>query len=391
MPETYDLSETAEPVLAIEVTFLRGGVVVCFSALHLGLDMTGLGEVVGMIGRACRGESVNEEEEEEAAGDVRMKKDGERNEKSKQSESEKKDDILKQEGKVKGENDDEDAPSIPDWKSLIIKKPPTSTPLSTSEVASPSTRATWKYIHFSASNLAKLKSLASPTPSSTSSKQTPWVSTNDALTAFLWHRILLARLPRLPLSASQTTTLTRALNARRYLSPPRPKKGIEHCVSCTYTTFPLSQFTTSPSPTPSSSNSEDLKEILPPLALSLRTSIKTQANTPSLNHLTNILTSTKDKSTLSFGATLHLHTTDVLFSSGAGVGIYSIDFGPFLGKPQLVRRPWVDCVDGGSEGIGYFMPMDLEGGIDVVVCLRGCDWEGLEGDGVFGGLGVVIG
>jgi hypothetical protein len=55
-----------------------------------------------------------------------------------------------------------------------------------------------------------------------------------------------------------------------------------------------------------------------------------------------------------------------------------------------VRRPWVD---GGSdsEGIGYFMPKDREGGVDVLICLREGDWDSLAKDEVFIALGETIG
>lgn len=82
---------------------------------------------------------------------------------------------------------------------------------------------------------------------------------------------------------------------------------------------------------------------------------------------------------------------DVLFSSGAGLGVYDVDFGSLLGRPALVRRPWVECTDGGSEGIGYFMPKDLEGGVDVLLCLREADWERLEKDEVWSSFGETIG
>lgn len=81
---------------------------------------------------------------------------------------------------------------------------------------------------------------------------------------------------------------------------------------------------------------------------------------------------------------------DVLFSSGAGLGVYNVDFGPLLGRPALVRRPWVECTDGGSEGIGYFMPKDLEGGVDVLACLRDEDWDGLAKDEIWSSFGETI-
>lgn len=366
MPEVYDLSKSAEPVLSIEVTFLEGGVVVCFGGLHLGIDMTGLGEVVGLIGMACRGESLEDEAVDKGGKGKVNKERGMANHKS--------DEAVED---LEGEEDDDHNAEIPDWKTLLTKSPASSIP---EDVP---VKAIWKYVRFSSANLAKLKTLASPSPPPIPPTTAPppyaWISTNDALTSFLWHRILLARLPRL--TPSLKTTLCRALNARRYLSPPLPRTSLEHCVSCTYTPFPLTLFTPS---TP-------LAEFLPTLAMSLRTSIKEQATSTSLKILFDTIAQTKDKNTISFGSTLDLGGTDVLFSSGAGVGVYDVDFGGLLGKADLVRRPWVECADGGSEGIGYFMPKDREGGVDILVCLREGDWEALEGDEVWRSFGEVIG
>lgn len=80
----------------------------------------------------------------------------------------------------------------------------------------------------------------------------------------------------------------------------------------------------------------------------------------------------------------------MLFSSGAGLDVYDVDFGPLLGKPELIRRPWVECKDGASEGIGYFMPKKRDGSVDVLMCLREEDWESLGRDEVWRSFGEMI-
>lgn len=53
-----------------------------------------------------------------------------------------------------------------------------------------------------------------------------------------------------------------------------------------------------------------------------------------------------------------------------------LDFNIGLGLPESVRRPRYAVV----EGLMYLMPIDRTGGIDLAICLRDEDLEGLRGD-----------
>jgi len=78
---------------------------------------------------------------------------------------------------------------------------------------------------------------------------------------------------------------------------------------------------------------------------------------------------------------------DVRLSSWAKENCYDLDFG--FGKPTAVRRP--QFAEGSREGLVYFLPKTLEGGIFVGVCLRNDDLEKLRRDEEFARFGSYVG
>lgn len=66
---------------------------------------------------------------------------------------------------------------------------------------------------------------------------------------------------------------------------------------------------------------------------------------------------------------------DIRVSSWAKEGLYDLDFGPLLEKPEVVRRP--RFVDGAREGLMYFLPKDRDGEIVVGVCQMSVDLQQL--------------
>ena len=77
---------------------------------------------------------------------------------------------------------------------------------------------------------------------------------------------------------------------------------------------------------------------------------------------------------------------DIMPSSWADLGLYSINFGG-LGLPGFVRRPRLSEI----MSLAYLMPRTREGDWDLAISLMTEDVEALERDEVFGGLVERIG
>ncbi|KAI1426155.1 transferase [Xylaria sp. FL1777] len=215
----------------------------------------------------------------------------------------------------------------------------------------------WSYFDFSASSLKKLKSHATQTLPPNSS----YVTTDDALTAFVWQSIAKARLARSHNTAKMQ--FARAVDLRRYLNIPGTHPGIVQ--SMTYHSFSMEQAAHSP---------------LGALAASLRAALNPETSNLAYHgrSLATLISRTPDKTSISFLAGLD-PTRDVMLSSWANQNSYQLDFGLGLGLPLAVRRPRFDSL----PGLVYFTPKTLDGDIGVAICLSSDEIEALTTDDEF--------
>jgi hypothetical protein len=58
------LYENPEPVIVLQLNNLKGGVVLTFTAAHNSMDMNGLGKLMEMFSKVCRGKNLTTEEME---------------------------------------------------------------------------------------------------------------------------------------------------------------------------------------------------------------------------------------------------------------------------------------------------------------------------------------
>lgn len=181
-----------------------------------------------------------------------------------------------------------------------------------------------------------------------------FVSTDDALTAFVWQSIARVRLLRL--DPSSQSTIMRAVDARDLLgiSPLYP----ETIQSNVYTGYSLQRLAEEP---------------LGGVALKLQSALidKSHLEYPT-RAIATFLNCTPDKSIFSFGATLNT-SVDLIFSSWAKVQSYGFDFNLGLGLPEAVRKPRCNEV----EGLTFRLPNTLKGEVVVALCLRDEDVERL--------------
>ena len=214
----------------------------------------------------------------------------------------------------------------------------------------------WAYFHFPASKLALLKATASKTPGD--DPLVPWISTNDALAAFIWQRISAVRLTRRK-KPDDTTTFQRAVNIRRCFKPPLPEAYMGHMVAGTFNSLTFAQIASSD---------------LAALAFMIRRALN-EVDEYTVRSIVTLIDQERDRTTISFAANLDLDR-DLMFSSWADLRLYGADFGPLLGRPQLVRRQRFVPL----ESLIYLMPRTEAGDIDAAICLKDVDLDALRKD-----------
>jgi hypothetical protein len=222
----------------------------------------------------------------------------------------------------------------------------------------------WAYFSFSKTSLEALKSAAAQTCPPTS-----FISTDDALSAFIWKSVTSVRLTRL--SSTTPSTFARAVDVRQLLGISAMHPGFVQNMA--YNTLPFADLLSMP---------------LGVLAANLRS--KVDPSTSTLAHdtraLATLLARSEDRSCVSFAASLK-STSDVFFSSWVKMGAYGYDFGAGLGRPEAVRRSRSHV----TEGLMYLMPRSREGEVGLMACLREEDMLALRGDGEFGRFAEYVG
>ncbi|OBT93467.1 hypothetical protein VE01_08649 [Pseudogymnoascus verrucosus] len=244
----------------------------------------------------------------------------------------------------------------PELASHLVKPIP-GTGGSTQTPVAPPPRCVWASFVLSPASLAALKSIALETRSPGSS----YVSTDDALSAFVWQSIMRARLARLP--PTTEATFARAVDVRRYVDVPATYTGIVQ--NMTYTTYQLRKLVALP-----------LGEIASALRVAL--DLKTTILPFHTRALATYLHSQADKSMVSPASSIDL-SVDVMLSSWAKTDCYSLNFNLGLGFPEAVRRPRFAPL----QSFVYFMPRACDGEIAVAMCLREEDMEQLRVDEEF--------
>ncbi len=333
-----DALKSELPVLLIQANFITGGLLLTINGQHGSMDMTGQGQIMHLLAKACRNGPFTPSEL--LVGNMDRKPII---------------DLL-----------DDDTPG-PELDHQVLKD----TTLGGGGLAAqPQTKppeCIWAYFTFSATSLAALKSLAIKTLPSGSS----FVSTDDVLSAFIWQSITCVRRPRLVNPSILNSTLSRNVDARRYLSIPSTYPGF--ITSSTLHTSAIDAL---------------LKEPLGSIAAQLRSAL----DPASIRHrmragATHISKYGKGQKP-SFAAT-SVPELDIRLSSWAKEKCYDLDFGFGVGKPEAVRRPRFAA--GAREGLVYFLPKALDGEVAVGVCLRDNDLERLRADKEFAKFGTYVG
>ena len=335
-----ELASYPVSVFGLQANFIKGGLLLTFVGQHQVMDATGQGHIIHLLSKVCHHERLTEEELSSGNLDRRNIIP-----------------IL-----------DESYQPGPELAHQVIRPTsPDSAIHDTNEQHSPaaSVKCTWSCFTFSSTSLISLKSLATNSLPSSSG----YISTDDALTAFIWQSITRARLPRL--DSTDEIEFARAVDVRRYLNTPSTYPGLVQ--NMTYHTFTSQRLVMEP---------------LGLVAAELRSAVDPETSDLAYNTraLATFLSRSPDKTVASFTATVDL-SKDLMLSSLAKLNCYELDFDLGFGKPEAVRRPLFDTV----ESLVYLLPKSLDGEIAVAVCLRDEDLERLRADEELAKYGKFVG
>lgn len=331
LPHSYDENKGHVPVWVIQANIVKGGILLCFQGNHHIMDMNGMAHLMRLYSKALNGEPFTDNEIKHGNRERR--------------------------GVIKLLGPDDEKTDVSRF--MVNTAPPAD-----SEVNAVGSDVEWVYLHFAGPKLAEMKATAQGADQ--------WISTDDALSAFIFQRIIAARMKRIE-KKQPKITLCRAVNGRRYLEPPLPKEYMGHVVTCTYTDVPLD----SPAAT------SDVGA----LARQIRADIL-DIKSNYIESIATALHELDDKNALSYGAPLNMAGWDLMLSSFAGLGLNEIDFGSVLGgKPVFTKRPRFAPI----EGLLYFMPRTADGDVEVAACLRSDDIQTVKNDEEFLKYGSYVG
>lgn len=319
-------SNQAALVLSLQLNYVPGGLLLVVNAQHNCMDLRGQAQIIDLLSKICRNKPLSDDEMAFA-----------------------------------------NMPTV-DHPLLGLPEGGRSTTLPMTHIQTRSRDdeqpgAVWAYFDFASDTLQELKEAASKDCS------TEYISTDDALCAFVWQAVIRARAHRMDLRHSEST-FERQVDARRHVHVAASYVGNVVCkTSVRLACKDLLAHSVG-------AVASRLRE-----AISSKADIGAQTRTAATQLRNAMGVPTRPSSRMT------LPSTDIKMSSWAKEDCYNLNFGPPLGKPEAVRRPAFDA----WEGLAYTMPKTLDGRIAVALCLKVEDLEALRQDVMFTKHGTYIG
>lgn len=326
LPRDFD---KPAPILTLQLNFIKGGLLLVINGQHNCMDLRGQSQIIYLLSKACRGDVLTDNEVTSAC--------------------------LPRESAIPLLTEHQ-VPSVG-----IPPKQPCVPP-----AASPSEKAIWAYFLFSSEAMSSLKAAAGKT------NTTPFISTDDVLSALVWQSVTRTRTHRLQSATEKESTFERQVDVRKHLGIPEAYPG--NVVHKTSVHLPLSTVVSSPLGVIASALREPL---LQPENVELQ--VRTAA--------TRLHESLPTQRTTVPPPRQPIPSTDIKMSSWAKEACHDFDFGGILGRAEAIRRPSFE----GWEGLAYMMPRTLSGEIAVALCLRPEDLEALKRDREFARWGRYVG
>jgi hypothetical protein len=320
---TIGLAATSAPVFAVQATFITGGLMLTVVGQHNVMDMTGQGHIIDLLSKACHNQPFTSEEL--SIGNMDRSKT-----------------IT-----LLGDSFD---PAV-ELKHQMVRPPPAGNENGDATTPPPST---WAYVTFSAASLEALKSQATETKYTSRA----FVSTDDAVCAFIWKCTARARLQRVePWTES---AFARAVDVRQRMGIPSTYLGMFQNMA--YNKDTVQHLVEQPL----GAIASQLRRKLDPNVIDL--AYNTRA-------LATFQTRSADKTKVSATACVDT-SSGIMLSSWAKINTFELDFNLGLGKPEAVRRPAFVPF----ESLMYILPKSPNGEIPIGICLRDEDWERLSAD-----------
>ncbi|KAF5327489.1 hypothetical protein D9619_004429 [Psilocybe cf. subviscida] len=332
------------PVFIVQANFIIGGLILTINAAHNVMDMVGQGQLIRLFSKACRGEPFTPADLKSGVLDVKVPTLDDLSGARMMVEHQIKKRVDKAQLHAAG------ADSTGKAETTALPPPPPA-----------KAAAIWAYFDFPPASLEAIKSRALGSLPATAR----FVSTDDALSAFIWQAIARARLPRFSLT-TPSVTFGRAVDVRSALGISPAYMAIMQ--NMVYTTFPTFQDLVA---APLGAVAAQLRGALDPEEMKRNT----YALATCVRHARDNVDSGLE---VDVGAHINMDK-DLMLSSWAKVQCYDLDFGLGLGEAECVRRPQFVPV----ESLMYLMPRTREGDITFAACLSEEDMRRLVEDDEF--------
>ncbi|KAJ5563931.1 Transferase [Penicillium frequentans] len=330
------------PIAQVQANFIRGGLILNWSILHLAGDGTSFCVWTKIWAEGCRraqGDHTSPVDLPEA-----IWKDREQ--------------VMKPSGRNQGRLEDH-----PEF-TLLPFTPPGMPPKMTS------TNHRGQIYYFSPESLAALKADASPANATQPTDQ-KWISTNDALSALLWRTVMAVQHPIEELQGEPVSVFNIALDGRQRTSP----RVHPSTLGCFLEWF-----------APSVSIREMLSSLnIADLAVLIRKTLN-RVDDHFTDDLVTLVDSINDIDRLVATAFLDVPGKNCCQSSWLGFELYGIEWGPILGnKIEAVRLPHVGVINGAQ----LVLPQLPNGGMEVLVGVESNCLDKLLNDPLFNKYGVA--
>ena len=310
-PQSYQESESNPAfVSALQANFIDGGLLLDIATQHNIMDGVATYQMLMLLAKALRGEEFSDVDIEQGNRD--------------------------RQNIVRLLDPDEPLSDLGNFRRPSLLE-------ATGLLSVPAPHGEWCFFRFPAQKLAELKAVAND--SQALDDDVPFVSTNDALGAFIWKRLGSLRLRRLR-EPTAISKFTRAADARPALGVPQEYMG--NMVTNSFSRLSL----------------QDLERLpLGAIASFMRKNMKRDVTEHTVRSFVTLIDREPDKTTIMYGGVQN-PATDIAFSSTAQMNIYDVDFG-VLGRMDLLRRP--NFIPKATTI--YLWPKTLRGDIDGLVCL----------------------
>lgn len=340
---------TTRKVITARMNFIPGGCLLTMCLSHAFTDAWGISVIVGQWAKNCR-------ELQEPSDHVAAKVDTRTEETKPLS--------VRRSGTLEDYERLKHRPEL--WRLLGLdwKARDAIEPLACSDPFSPGAaeRAEGRVMitsvfSFSPAALKRLKRDASPNAPDPSGESPAWISTKDAVAAFMWQHIMRARFPPSYMKRNGVDRLsiaTVAVDGRTRLSPPIPPSYTGNVIFCCMNELPLSVLT---------SPDTSLAEITP----KIRSNLEKCKSREVLSDAVLLAASIPDVRQLRYGISSWT-AEELVTSSWADLPFYDMDWGDIFGKTG--RMEFFRMPKGQLEGICFQHPRHVDGSVDIVVGLE---------------------